>query len=57
MILLVVLVFHNDFPFSHPFEDFQVAALDVPRAREALATLRALCPTRTHVHDWEVLAF
>ena len=41
MVLLGVLVFHDDFPFSHPFENFQVAALDVPRAREALATLDA----------------
>ena len=28
MILLGILVFHNDFPFGHPFEYFQVASLD-----------------------------
>ena len=49
MILFGVLVFHNDFPFGHPLEYFQVAALDVSRALETLSTLRAF--DRAHVID------
>ena len=31
MILLGVLVFHSDFPFSHPFENFQVPYIGTNR--------------------------
>ena len=41
MVLLGVLVLHNELAFSYPFENFQIAPLNMPRAREALAALRA----------------